>query len=146
MISRDDVINHSLLDTSHWNSICDLSLTLRQARQTNNGILIALNQPQCEEAFRFFMKRLNRAVYGNAVWRGNKRLRVIPVVEKSTVGRWHIHAAIEPPLHIDLIRFDELIRRCWATVDWAYDRMVARDNADRGWINYMLKRQAEVGA
>ena len=91
------------------------------------------------------MKRLNRAVYGNAVWRGDKKLRVIPVVEKSTFGRWHIHAAIEPPSHIDVVRFDELVRLCWSKVDWAYDRVVLRDKADRGWLDYIFKPWQKSG-
>ena len=63
---------------------------------------------QCKRAFRLFINRLNQAVYGNAVRRYNKRLRVLPVLERGEVrsralrpcergnsGRWHIHCAID---------------------------------------------------
>ena len=32
-----------------------------------------------------------------------------------------------------------LIRECWAKIEWAYGRILVRDGANAGWINYMLK-------
>ena len=51
-------------------------------------------------AFRNFMKRLNNAVYGNAARRNNRRLRVIPILEKGHDKGWHFHAALEPPARL----------------------------------------------
>jgi hypothetical protein len=81
-----------------------------------------------------------------------KRLRVLPVLEKGEVraralhscergtsGRWHIHCAIELPWHFDGIALENLIRDCWAQVEWGYGRVLVRDGANAGWINYMLK-------
>jgi len=31
------------------------------------------------------------------------------------------------------------IRDCWAKVEWGYGRILVRDGANAGWINYMLK-------
>lgn len=98
------------------------------------------------------MNLLNRAVYGAAFRRYDKRLRVLPVLEKGEVrtralssrerctsGRWHIHCAIELPLHVDAIALEKLIRDCWAKVEWSYTRILVLDRANAGWIDYMLK-------
>ena len=53
--------------------------------------------------------------------------------------RWHIHCAIELPAHCDAIGLERLIRACWAKVEWACGRILVRDGADAGWIDYMLK-------
>jgi len=81
-----------------------------------------------------------------------KRLRVLPVLEKGEVhatalrswergtsGRWHIHCAIELPSHLDAVALEKLIRRCWTKVELGHSRILVRDCADAGWINYMLK-------
>jgi hypothetical protein len=98
------------------------------------------------------MNLLNRAVYGAAFRRYGKRLRVLPVLEKGEVrasalrscergtsGRWHIHCAIELPLHFDAVALENLIRDCWAKVELGHGRILIRDGANAGWINYMLK-------
>jgi hypothetical protein len=75
----------SLFDVRHWGPFCDVTLTLKQARQADNGAGVKIDEYQCKRAFRLFMNRLNHAVYGNAVRRHNKRLRVLPVLEKGEV-------------------------------------------------------------
>ena len=98
------------------------------------------------------MNLLNRAAYASAFRRYGKRLRVLSVLEKGEVrgralrprecagsGRWHIHCAIELPSHFDAITLENLIRECWAKVDWGYARILVRDSANAGWISYMLK-------
>jgi hypothetical protein len=132
-------------DTSQWNSICDLTLTLKQARKADNGVWIRIDEAQCRKAVAVFMHRLDRAVYGHAASRFGKRIKVLPILERAQLGRWHIHAAIELPAHISPTRFDELIRQCWSKVDWADDRIFFRDNANRGWIDYMLKPWQKSG-
>jgi hypothetical protein len=100
------------------------------------------------------MNLLNRAVFGAAFRRYGKRLRVLPVLEKGEVraralrsseggtsGRWHIHCAIEMPQHLDGVGFETLIRSCWAKVEWGRDRILVRDGANGGWVNYMLKNR-----
>ena len=85
MIDIRDVINAPLFDNKR------LALDLRSFAHaaagsvgTNNGIRIVLDKIQCE-TFRLFMKRLNRAVYGNAAGGvETKSSASIPVVEKST--------------------------------------------------------------
>jgi hypothetical protein len=142
----------SLFDVSHWGPFCDVTLTLKQARQADNGAWIKIDEGECKRAFRLFMSRLNQTVYGNAVRRHSKRLRALPVLEKGEVrslalrpsergnsGRWHIHCAIELPPHFDAVAFGALINECWTRVDWGYDRVLVRNGTDSGWIGYMLK-------
>jgi hypothetical protein len=141
-----------LFDTSGWGPFCGVTLTLRQARQLDGGGWIKIDDYQCRQAFRHFMNLLNRAVYGAAFRRHGKRLRVLPVLEKGemrtvalrsrehcTSGRWHIHCAIESPAHLDAVALEELIRLCWAKVEWGYGQILVRDGANAGWVDYMLK-------
>ena len=133
---------------------CDVTLTLKQTRQSDSGAWIKIDDYRCRQAFRHFMSLLNRAVYGAAFRRHGKRLRVLPVLERGEVharalrswergtsGRWHIHCAIELPSHCDAVALERLIRNCWAKVEWGSGRILVRDGANAGWINYMLKNR-----
>lgn len=137
VISLADVVKSSLFDTSNWREICDVTLTLKQALKADDGRLIKIDIYECRRAFRHFIHLLNLAVYGKAVRRYGKRLRVLSVLENE--GRWHFHCAIEAPARFDTAQFAELIRECWSKVDWGHRIICAREKADRGWINYMLK-------
>jgi len=49
------------------------------------------------------------------------------------------------PSHFDGVAFEKSIRDCWAKVEWGYGRILVRDGANSGWIDYMLKeRQKSV--
>ena len=138
----------NFFNTSSWGALrrhpdVEASSSARQRR---------LGNYRCRQAFRHFMNLLNRAVYGAAFRRYGKRLRVLPVLEKGeiragalrpcdrgTSGRWHVHCAIELPSHFDGIGLEKLIRKCWTKVEWGYGRILVRDSADAGWIEYMLK-------
>jgi hypothetical protein len=143
----------NLFDTSAWGSFCGVTLTLRQARRLDSGTYLKIDEYQCRQAFRHFTNLLNRAVYRGAFRRHSKRLRVLPVLEKSEMrssalrftergvsGRWHIHCAIELPKHVDAVALEGLIRSSWSKVEWGYGQILVRDNANEGWISYMLKR------
>jgi len=142
----------NLFDTSSWGEFCDVTLTLKQGRQADGSGWIKIDPYQCRQAFRHFMNLLNKAVYGSAFRRHGKRLRVLPVLEKGEVrarslrrwergtsGRWHIHCAIELPPHFDAFALETLIGDCWAKVELGHRRILVRDGANAGWINYMLK-------
>ena len=58
---------------------------------------------------------------------------------ERTISRWHIHCAIELPSHLNAVVLENLIRGCWAKVEWGYGRILVRDSANAGWIKYMLK-------
>ena len=143
-----------LFDTSSWGEFCDVTLTLKQGQQSESGGWVKIEDYRCREAFRHFMNLLNRAVYGSAFRRHGKRLRVLPVLEKGDVragslrrweqgtsGRWHIHCAIELPSHCNAFALEKLIRQYWSKVEWSHGRILVRDGANAGWINYMLKNR-----
>lgn len=147
-----EYVKSQLFDTSSWGKFCAVTLTLKQARRSDNGAWVRIDDYPCRRAFRHFMNLLNRAVFGAAFRRYGKRLRVLPVLEKGEVrdlalrawergtsGRWHIHCAIELPTHFDAIALERLVRVCWAQVEWACGRILVRDGANKGWIDYMLK-------
>ena len=67
------------------------------------------------------------------------RARALRSWEPGTSGRWHIHCAIELPLHYDAVALERLVRDCWAKVQCGCGRILVRDGANAGWIHYMLK-------
>jgi hypothetical protein len=116
--------------TIQLHSVNDISPALASDFACNT---IKIDDYACRKAFRHFMNLLNRAVYGAAFRRYNKSLRVLPVLEEGEVGalrtwehgtsgRWHVHCAIELPLHLDAIAFEKLIRQCWAS-NWIVERL-----------------------
>ena len=162
MKARPDALESArshFFDTSNWGPFCDVTLTLKQARQSERGTWVKIDDYPCRQAFRHFMNLLNRAVYGAAFRRYGKRLRVLPVLEKGEVraralrswergtsGRWHIHCAIELPSHFDAVALENLICDCWAKVEWGYGRILVRDCANAGCIHYMLKERPKSGS
>jgi hypothetical protein len=85
-------------------------LTLKQALWSE-GFRIDANEHECSKAFRNFVNRLNREVYGASFRKGKKRLRVIPVREKDAEKRFHYHVAIELPAHVRHPVVDSELRR-----------------------------------
>ena len=82
--------------------------------------------------FQNFLKSLCNA-------RDNYSMAVRSDPFESAKSRWHIHCAIELPSHFDGMALENLIRDCWAKVEWGYGRILVRAGANAGWINYMLK-------
>ena len=120
-----EVAKSHFFDTSSWGEFCDVTLSLKQGRQSNSGVWIKISDYPCRQAFRHFMNLLNREVYGAAFRRYGKRLRVLAVLEKGEVharalrswergtsGRWHIHCAIELPSHFDAVALENPICHC----------------------------------
>jgi hypothetical protein len=146
-----------LFDTSGWGAFCDVTLTLKQTRQADCGAWVKIDEYRCRQAFRYFIGPLNRAVYGAAFRRHGRRLRVLPVLERGEIhapalrtcergiaGRWHVHCAVELPSHCDGVALERLIRKCWAKVEWGGGRILVRDGANAGWIDYMLKTRQKA--
>ena len=139
-----------IFSTNHWHSICDLTLTLKQARKLavpsgspfikSKHSWVAGDEHQYKKTFNLFMSLLNRAVYGAAYRRYNKRLRVISVLEKKN-ERWHFHVAIEPPAHLSTKDFENLVLEIWSKqTDWGYNENKVRYGTHANWIDsYMLK-------
>ena len=110
------------LDTSDWNAVCAITLTLKQVIWSN-GFLIPLDQWQCSRALNHFMNLLNRKVYRNAFYRHGKRLRVTPILERGICGAFHWHLSLERPGRISEFRFRFLVDQAWSETHWGDDRM-----------------------
>jgi hypothetical protein len=138
------LIKSGMFDTSHWSSVCALTLTIRQAF-FSEGRRVPADQHQCTSAFRHFIKLLNLSIFGHAFQRFGRRLRVIPVLEKDALGRFHFHAALEKPAHFSDKAFSEMLHRCWSPVHWAYRDLAVKFNSDDGWLHYILKPSQKSG-
>lgn len=96
-------------------------------------------------AFRHFMNRLNRQLYGAAFRHHGKRLRVIPIIEQSAEGRWHYHVAIEPPQFMEAGDFGNVAMDLWLNTSLGYAHGDIAINVDSGWIAYIAKRRGKSG-
>src|SRR5271156_165568 len=47
-------------DTSSWGPFCDVTLTLKQTRQSDSGAWMKIDDYRCRQAFRHFTSLLNR--------------------------------------------------------------------------------------
>src|ERR1700694_4633810 len=86
-----------------------------------------------------FVGTANVFVYLPVLEKGEVRARALRPWECGASGRWHIHCAIELPSHFDAITLENMIRACWAKLEWGHGRILVRDGANAGWIDYMLK-------
>jgi hypothetical protein len=140
----------------NWNQPFAVTLTMKQARRvvvptsassllktSTPEVTIYLDRDSCVRTFRHFSNVLNRCVYGNAFRRYGKRTRVIPVIEHDKVHRWHYHAVIDCPPHINIEAFPCLISEAWTATDFGHRQIDVKPNADQGWVSYMLKRRSK---
>jgi hypothetical protein len=88
---------------------------------------------------RHFVDTAKGFVYYPYLKKGEVHARALRSWDSGASGRWHIHCAIELPSRFDGIALEKLVRDCWAKVEWGYGRILVRDRANAGWINYMLK-------
>ncbi len=130
---------------THWRSMVALTLNLKQVIRTRDDGFIGVDEFACRKAFSRYMRQLNELVYKSAYRQHGKRLRVIPVLEKSAVGRWHYHVAIEPPAYMDAHEFGRFAMSIWLTQEIGYGFGDVSFDADDGWIAYQLKRRGKDG-
>lgn len=71
--------------------------------------------------FRYFMNRLNYKIFKNSYKRFNKRLNVIPILEKSNNDRFHYHCLIEKPIRLKDSEFTKLIESEFSKTKLSYD-------------------------
>jgi hypothetical protein len=121
------------LSTSHWRSVFAVTLTVKQALLSDRAGLLGITEIQAKKELRYFMSRLNRAVYKCAARKG-KKLRIIPVVEKDANGRWHYHLAIEPPAHLNADQFAAQIILSWSKSPWAHRINQIKPDTGQGWV------------
>jgi hypothetical protein len=137
---RSEIKQWPKLDTSHWRSVFAVTLTVKQALPSDRGGLVPLTEIQAKKELRYFMTRLNRAVYKYAARKG-KKLRAIPIVEKDSNGRWHYHLAIEPPAHLNADQFAAQIISSWSKSPWAHRINNIKPEAVRGWVYNAFQRK-----
>lgn len=134
-----------LCDTSHWRSTVGLTLNLKQSAQTECGGFVRVDELEAKKAFRQYMNILNRRIYKSAYRKHGKRLRVIPILEKSAEGRLHYHAAMEPPEFMDAGSFGNIAMDVWLQTSLGYGHGATTPNVDAGWIAYMAKLRGKSG-
>lgn len=134
-----------LCKVDSWRSVCGLTLNLKQSVKSPRGATIGIDEYWAKKGFGQFMRRLNRAVYGSANRHHGKRLRVVPIIEKSLDGRLHYHVAIEPPAHLDNDEFCRLAMLIWLKTPLGYGHGDVAPHADAGWIDYMTKKRSKNG-
>ena len=126
----------------------------------DDGRVWWLDELECRKGFSYFMKLLNRKVFGKAADRYGKRLQVIPVVEKGLLPssllasngpvieketQWHYNLAIELLPGIEAGRFQQLVQECWSHIQWSNGCWVERAREREKWIEYITKmRQKSV--
>ena len=133
------------LDTSHWRSILGLTLNLKQSAMTGDGGFLRLDEVMAKRAFGHYMRGLNRQIYKAAFRHHGKRLKVIPILEKSQEGRWHYHVAMEPPQFMEPSEFGNIAMNAWLQTPLGYAHGAVTTNVDAGWIAYMAKLRGKSG-
>jgi hypothetical protein len=142
---QDNAGLFQLCNTSHWRSVVGFTLNLKQSIVTASGGFVPLDELAAKKAFRHYVQNLNRRVYKAAFRHHGKRLKVIPIIEKSEDGRWHYHAAMEPPRFMDAGSFGDIAMDLWLQTYLGYGHGDFAINVDAGWIAYMAKRRGKSG-
>ena len=100
--NKDSLVQ--FMNTSNWDNVCDFTLNLKQALNYDEKP-VHIDEIIARKALKWFMHQLNKKIYKRAYRHFGKRLQIVAVLEKSSEGRFHFHAAIEAPHHMDAIEF-----------------------------------------
>ncbi|MBL4751952.1 MAG: hypothetical protein JKX71_15480 [Amylibacter sp.] len=117
-----------------------VTLTMKQHAHTET-----LDRQAAEKNLRHFLNRLNRKCFGSAaVRRHNKRVEVIPVLEKSYSGRLHYHLTLRNPLPDRPFFFKQMIGRCWSETKYADKHIDIQEAYDvQRWNSYITKQHTK---
>jgi len=111
-----------------------VSLSLKQS---------AYNKPidniSSSKNLKYFLNVLNKRCFGNASKRFNKKLRVISVLERSKVGRWHYHLTLQNPYPENPYKFESMINHAWFKTNYGYRHIHIHKNINEGWNDYITK-------
>lgn len=137
------------MDISDWNIPVFITLTLKQSISTAIGqsaVRVRLNKYIASQNFRHFMSILNKKIYGNASRRYGKKLSVYAVLEGGLKNRrfsvdknMHYHAVINCPDHVNINKFENLIRTSWLESQWGDLQIDIQFYADAGAVDYITK-------
>ncbi|AML51473.1 hypothetical protein [Falsihalocynthiibacter arcticus] len=112
-----------------------MAVTLSMKQQFGSE---ALDGIRANKNMRHFLNCLNKRAYGNAFQRFNRRVKVIPILEKPFVGRYHYHTIIENPFDDEHIFRAEIVN-CWTKTKWGYHEIDIQPVFSSGWIDYITK-------
>ena len=111
-------------------------VTLTMKQRVNNKSLDNISSSQ---NLRHFLNVLNKNCFGNAYKRFDKRLRVLPSLERSSDGRWHYHLILENPYPSNPIKFERMIESTWFKTSYGYRRIDIKHSINEGWCDYITK-------
>lgn len=124
-----------------------VTLTMKQSRivATNTGQMVQrLTEIEAKDNFRYFVKRLNASMFGNASKRHAKTVYVIPVLEgMASSKQLHYHCmmgSFRNGATNELIT--AAIRDAWLKTNFGNVEIDVQSMYDNGWIDYITK---EVG-
>jgi hypothetical protein len=129
-----------MMDVSDWKSIMSVTLSFKERLRGFDKHLVQLTEDICRRSIVHFGRRLDRAVFGKASERYNKRVRRIPILERGHVRSWHCHLALEVPGdRISQSQFADIVKSIWEKIAWAGDDIHMSFDANQRWTSYMLK-------
>ena len=111
-----------------------VSLTLKQ-RVDNKSLTNYISS----QNLKHFLNVLNKKCFGNSFTRFNKRLRVLPVLERSTTGRYHYHLTLQNPFPDNPYKFESMINFTWFNTNYGYRHIHIDRNVNEGWNDYITK-------
>lgn len=85
--------------------------------------------------------RIDRAIFGPAVQRYQRRVRRIPVLECGADRGWHCHMIMEKPERLLEVRFRAIINVEWSKSPWATG--IHTRYADSGAVDYLTKERSK---
>ena len=97
-----------------------------------------LDDIKAQRNFRYFMSFLNRKCFGNAWRRFNRRVEVVPILERKN-RRYHYHTVFKVPDGKDKQEFLGAVIECWRKTRFGYISHYAHHVIDRGWVGYITK-------
>ena len=112
------------------------AVTLTMKQRVDNKSLDNITSSQ---NLRHFLNVLNKKCFGNAYKRFNKRLRVLPSLERSSDGRWHYHLALENPFPINPMKFERMIESAWFKTSYKHRHIDIKHKVNEGWGDYITK-------
>lgn len=135
MMHHKDAVTHAV------------SLTLKPNRillNNNGATTVKLTDFEAKETFRFFVKRLNKSLFGNAASRFGKTVSVIPVLEgQGTNKLLHYHCAIgNVPDGMSVEALKTHIHAAWLKTPYGNEQIDVKLIESSDWFAYMGK---EIG-
>lgn len=100
----------------------------------------------CEKTLRHFLNVLNKRLFKNGYKSPTKfkrRLEVLAVMEGDDVYHRHYHLLLERPEDLSDFRFFWITKECWAKTHLGGSQIKIHYDADKGWLNYMLKARSK---